>query len=154
MSEFINNSEKRKEIIKSVLRQLHEGKSVDDVKAEFGKLASEATSAEIAAVEQMLIEEGLPVEEVQNLCDVHSALFHGATQAEKIVRAEEAVQASYQAQQEQKQVAEAKEKKSGARLIKKTVHPDRLSGLFAPAGFEQNVMTQMKEMTQEEGHPL
>ena len=43
MSEFINNSEKRKEIIKSVLRQLHEGKSVDDVKAEFGKLASEAT---------------------------------------------------------------------------------------------------------------
>ncbi|HQP07721.1 MAG TPA: DUF438 domain-containing protein [Anaerolineaceae bacterium] len=75
MSEFINNSEKRKEIIKSVLRQLHEGKSVDDVKAEFGKLASEATSAEIAAVEQMLIEEGLPVEEVQNLCDVHVAVF-------------------------------------------------------------------------------
>jgi hypothetical protein len=75
MSEFINNSEKRKEIIKSVLRQLHEGKSVDEVKAEFGKLASEATSAEIAAVEQMLIEEGLPVEEVQNLCDVHVAVF-------------------------------------------------------------------------------
>jgi len=75
MSEFINNSEKRKEIIKSVLRQLHEGKSVDEVKAEFGVLASEATSAEIAAVEQMLIEEGLPVEEVQNLCDVHVAVF-------------------------------------------------------------------------------
>ena len=75
MSEFINNSEKRKEIIKSVLRQLHEGKSVDEVKAEFGVLAGEATSAEIAAVEQMLIEEGLPVEEVQNLCDVHVAVF-------------------------------------------------------------------------------
>lgn len=75
MSEFINNSEKRKEIIKSVLRQLHEGKSVDDLKAEFGRLVSEASSAEIAAVEQMLIEEGLPVEEVQNLCDVHVAVF-------------------------------------------------------------------------------
>ncbi len=75
MSEFINNSEKRKEIIKSVLRQLHEGKSVDEVKAEFGVLAGEASSAEIAAVEQMLIEEGLPVEEIQNLCDVHVAVF-------------------------------------------------------------------------------
>lgn len=75
MSEFINNSEKRKEIIKSVLRQLHEGKSMDDLKAEFGRLVSEASSAEIAAVEQMLIEEGLPVEEVQNLCDVHVAVF-------------------------------------------------------------------------------
>lgn len=75
MSEFINNTEKRKGIIKSVLRQLHEGKSVDEVKAEFGELAKEATSAEIAAVEQILIEEGLPVEEVQKLCDVHVAVF-------------------------------------------------------------------------------
>ncbi len=75
MSEFINNTEKRKEIIKSVLRQLHEGKSVEQVKAEFGVLAGEASSAEIAEVEQLLIEEGLPVEEVQRLCDVHVAVF-------------------------------------------------------------------------------
>jgi uncharacterized protein len=75
MSEFINNSSKRKEILKSVLKQLHEGKSVDEVKAEFSLMAQSASSAEIAEVEQMLIEEGLPVEEVQRLCDVHVAVF-------------------------------------------------------------------------------
>ncbi|MFC2468757.1 MAG: DUF438 domain-containing protein, partial [Negativicutes bacterium] len=32
---------------------------------------------EIAAAEQKLISGGLPVHEVQRLCDVHSALFHG-----------------------------------------------------------------------------
>lgn len=144
----------RKDMLKSYVYRLTQGEDLEEVRKDFVINFSDVSAIEIAQAEQELIRTGTPVSEVQNLCDVHSALFHGATQAEKIARAEEAVQASYQAQQEQKQVAEAKEKKSGARLIKKTVHPDRLSGLFAPAGFEQNVMTQMKEMTQEEGHPL
>lgn len=33
--------------------------------------------------EQELIKEGAPLEHVQKLCDVHSALFHGTTTAEK-----------------------------------------------------------------------
>jgi uncharacterized protein len=75
MSEWINNTTRRKETLKSVLRQLHEGKSVEDVKAEFGALAREASSSEIAEVEQLLMDEGLPAEEIQNLCDVHVAVF-------------------------------------------------------------------------------
>jgi uncharacterized protein len=75
MSEYINNVTRRKEILKSVLQQLHNGKSVDEVKAEFGVLAKEAGSAEIAEIEQMLIEDGIPAEEIQNLCDVHVAVF-------------------------------------------------------------------------------
>jgi uncharacterized protein len=75
MSEWINNVTQRKETLKSILRQLHEGKSVDEVKAEFGELAREASYSEIAEVEQILIDEGLPVEEIQNLCDVHVAVF-------------------------------------------------------------------------------
>jgi uncharacterized protein len=75
MSEYINNITRRKEILKSVLRQLHDGKSIDEVKSEFGDLAREAGSAEIAEIEQMLIEDGTPVEEIQNLCDVHVAVF-------------------------------------------------------------------------------
>jgi uncharacterized protein len=75
MSEYIDNVARRKEILKNVLKQLHEGRSVEEVKAEFSVLAKEAGSAEIAEIEQMLINEGLPVEEIQNLCDVHVALF-------------------------------------------------------------------------------
>jgi uncharacterized protein len=75
MSEWINNVTRRKETLKSVLRQLHEGKTVEQVKAEFGALAREATSSEIAEVEQLLMDEGLPPEEIQALCDVHVAVF-------------------------------------------------------------------------------
>lgn len=83
MSEWINNVTRRKEILKNVLRQLHEGKSVEDVKSEFGELAREADSNEIAEIEQMLIDEGLPVEEVQNLCDVHVAVFREGLEQQK-----------------------------------------------------------------------
>lgn len=75
MSEYINNVTWRKEIIKSVLRQLHEGKSVEEVQAEFGRLAQEVGSSEIAEIEQILMDEGLPAEEIQSLCDVHVAVF-------------------------------------------------------------------------------
>jgi len=75
MSEYINNISKRKETLKNVLRQLHEGRSVDEVKAEFSQLLQEVGSSEIAEVEQMLIADGIPVEEIQNLCDVHVAVF-------------------------------------------------------------------------------
>jgi uncharacterized protein len=75
MSEWINNVTQRKQTLKNIIRQLHEGKSVDEVKAEFGELAREASYSEIAEVEQILIDEGLPVEEIQNLCDVHVAVF-------------------------------------------------------------------------------
>jgi hypothetical protein len=75
MSEFINNVSKRKEIPKDVIRQLHQGKSVEEVQAEFGVLAAQASSAEIAEAEQTMIAEGLPVEEIQRLCDVHVAVF-------------------------------------------------------------------------------
>jgi DUF438 domain-containing protein len=75
MSEYINNSEKRKEIIKNIITQMHHGKSVEDVKIEFSELLKTASSSDIAAVEQQLIQEGLPVEEVQRLCDVHVAAF-------------------------------------------------------------------------------
>ena len=41
-----------------------------------------------------MIQEGTPITEVQKLCDVHSALFHGETREEKIANAEKAVDAS------------------------------------------------------------
>lgn len=43
---------------------------------------------------------GTPIYDVQRLCDVHSALFHGATREEQIANAELAVQASFEEEPE------------------------------------------------------
>lgn len=82
MSEYINNVSRRKEILREVLVQLHQGKPVSEVKALFSTLAGEATADEIAEVEQLLMEEGVPVEEIQRLCDVHVAVFQDGLEAQ------------------------------------------------------------------------
>jgi hypothetical protein len=78
MSEQINNREYRKEVIKEVIRELHDGKTVDEVKQKFEEAFAGVLASEISEAEQSLISEGLPVSEVQRLCDVHSAVFKGS----------------------------------------------------------------------------
>jgi DUF438 domain-containing protein len=72
MSENINNREYRKNVIKEVIKELHEGKSVDEVKQKFQEAFDGVSATEISEAEQALINEGLPVAEVQRLCDVHA----------------------------------------------------------------------------------
>ena len=75
MSELINNVSKRKEQLKQALKKLHEGTPLEELRAEFTDVLQNASAGEIAQIEQSLIQEGLPVEEIQNLCDVHVSLF-------------------------------------------------------------------------------
>jgi len=78
MSEYINNSEARQNAIKDILKQLHEGKSVEEVKSQFEKAFQGVSASEISLAESALIADGLPVDEVQKLCDVHAAVFKGS----------------------------------------------------------------------------
>lgn len=78
MSEEINNRKYRQEVIKDVISQLHAGKSVDEVKGKFDEAFGNVSVNEITQAEQALIAEGLPVEEIQRLCDVHAAVFKGS----------------------------------------------------------------------------
>ncbi len=78
MSEQINNRAYRKEVIKQVISELHKGKSVDEVKQIFSDAFEGVSATEISEAEQALITEGLPVSEVQRLCDVHAAVFKGS----------------------------------------------------------------------------
>jgi len=75
MSEFINNASQRKDKIKNALKRIHDGEAYEDVKQEFADVLSTATAQEISDIEQTLIEEGMPVEDIQYLCDVHVAMF-------------------------------------------------------------------------------
>ncbi|ENQ3077380.1 DUF438 domain-containing protein [Bacillus multifaciens] len=86
MSEIINNREQesinkfeRQAILKEIIKDLHNGKSVEKVKAQFEEAVGNITVAEISKLEQALMEEeGIPVEEVQRLCSVHTAIFKGS----------------------------------------------------------------------------
>lgn len=78
MSELIKNREYRHKVLKEIILELHQGKSVQEVKNKFNEVAKDLDPAELSLVEQSLINEGLPVEEVQRLCDVHAQVFKDA----------------------------------------------------------------------------
>lgn len=77
MSELINNSENRKKILKELILQLHEGNSQELVKKKLVEVLSQIPYGEVVEVEQELISEGLPEEEILQLCDVHGAVLDG-----------------------------------------------------------------------------
>lgn len=77
MSELINNSENRKELLKHMIMQLHNGEAPESVKAQLTNLLKGIPYDEVVEVEQELIKEGLPVEEVLKLCDIHAMVLEG-----------------------------------------------------------------------------
>ena len=80
--------EKRKQLLKSYIERLSAGEDLEVVRKEFVENFENVESSEIAQVEQELIMSGVPVDDVQRLCDVHSALFHGMTVEEQEPEAE------------------------------------------------------------------
>jgi DUF438 domain-containing protein len=77
MSELINNSNKRKELLKHMILQLHSGTAPDLVKNRLVDLLTTIPYDEVVEVEQELISEGLPVEEVLKFCDIHQMVLDG-----------------------------------------------------------------------------
>ena len=84
----------RVEQIKTYLERLSAGEELEKVRTDFVKEFEEVDPAEIMQAEQELLQGGTPLETVQKLCDVHAALFRGATSEEKVANAEKAVAAS------------------------------------------------------------
>jgi len=77
MSEHIDNSKFRKAKLKELILKLHEGDSEEEVRQELLVSLSNIPYGEVVEVEQELISEGLPEEEVLKLCDAHSAVLEG-----------------------------------------------------------------------------
>ncbi|MGN0242226.1 MAG: DUF438 domain-containing protein [Candidatus Weimeria sp.] len=93
------------ERIKSYLRRLGDGDDLESVRADFVREFSDVDASEIMKAEQELMQEGTPLTEVQRLCDIHSALFHGSTREEQIANAEKAVEESIQRKKLQEELA-------------------------------------------------
>ncbi len=78
MSEYINNVEKRKEVLKEVIFKLHQGQSVESLVEAYGDVIQNASAGEISNAEREMIAEGIPVQDIQRLCDLHVAVFQRA----------------------------------------------------------------------------
>lgn len=74
----ISNNQKKKEIMKDIIRKLHQGLTIEEAKERFEKEIGAASSTEIAEMEQALINEGLSPEEIKKFCNVHALLFQSA----------------------------------------------------------------------------
>ena len=79
MSEYQKGSvEYRQERLKEIVQDLHEGSNIKAVRKRFAELIRNVSPEEIAQMEQALIAEGVPVEQVQKVCDVHVQVFEQA----------------------------------------------------------------------------
>jgi DUF438 domain-containing protein len=77
MSELITEARKRRDLLKHMILQLHKGEASEAVRRQLARLLGEVPYGDVVIVEQELINEGLPVEEVLKLCDLHSAALKG-----------------------------------------------------------------------------
>jgi len=81
MSESLGNKKSR---LKELIKALHAGANPDEMKEKFKEVLKDIGPLEIAKVEQELIEEGMPAEEVRRLCDIHLAVFRESLEKPKI----------------------------------------------------------------------
>ncbi|MBM4159320.1 MAG: DUF438 domain-containing protein [Ignavibacteria bacterium] len=72
MSELIDNSRKRINRLKELLLKLHQGQPLEEVKAELTEILGSVPYGDVITAEQELINEGMPVSEIQKYCDLHS----------------------------------------------------------------------------------
>jgi len=82
MSEYLKKNSPKKEVVKEIILNLHKGLSVEEAKKKLEKEVGTITSSEIAEIEQSLINEGMPVEEIKKFCNVHALLFDSSLSKE------------------------------------------------------------------------
>ncbi len=83
MSELIQNNENKQEELKNIVKDLSEGSDIKSVQKQFKKIIENVSPEEIAAMEQSMIDGGVPFEHVQSLCDVHVKVFEDTLSKQK-----------------------------------------------------------------------
>jgi len=72
MSEVIDNKANRIRVLKDIIKHLHAGNPPEQVQRQMREIVRQTDYFEIMAMEQELMAEGMPVEEVRAMCDLHS----------------------------------------------------------------------------------
>ena len=64
-------SNEKIEVIKGILRDLHKGVPIEELKRKLREALEEISPLEIPLIEQELVKEGMPISEILGLCDLH-----------------------------------------------------------------------------------
>lgn len=102
----MTKKEQRIKKLTEYLQRLGAGEELEEVRKDFIKEFSDVQASEIMEAEQELMKQGTPLEEVQQLCDVHAALFHGVTPEEEMKKRQSFEQKEYGNKSEQAQELE------------------------------------------------
>ncbi|MBF1764011.1 MAG: DUF438 domain-containing protein [Veillonella sp.] len=103
VQDTVQDSE-RVEQLKSFLKRLGTGEELGAVREDFVSQFAHVEASEIMKAEQGLMREGTPLAEVQQLCDLHSALFHGSTIHEQMDAEHAKVETVLEAQEKSQSV--------------------------------------------------
>ncbi|UCH15443.1 MAG: DUF438 domain-containing protein, partial [Bacteroidales bacterium] len=77
MDKTEGSPEERKRLLKHIILQLHKGEAPQEVRKQLVKLLKQIPYNDVVEVEQQLIGEGLPEEEVLKFCDIHTQVLEG-----------------------------------------------------------------------------
>jgi len=78
MSELIEHARRRKDLLKHMILQIHQGAAPDQVRTRIVRLMGQVPYSDVVEVEQELVNEGVPTEEILRLCDLHGEALKGA----------------------------------------------------------------------------
>ena len=73
----------KKKMLKEMIKELHSGAAPQHVKEKFKQALAGITSLEISKIEQELVQEGMPREEIHRLCEVHMLVFQDQLESQK-----------------------------------------------------------------------
>ncbi|UJG41374.1 MAG: DUF438 domain-containing protein [Candidatus Heimdallarchaeum aukensis] len=76
MSPFeIKIDEEKKKLVKELIKKLHQGENIQEVRKQFKEVLRDMNALEITQVEQELIKEGMDPREIFSMCDIHLEVF-------------------------------------------------------------------------------
>jgi len=80
--------ERRQAILKDLILRLHAGEDSAKIKQEFQEHFDNVSALEISVMERGLLTQGIEVEDIQRLCNIHASLFAGAVAYDRPVSEE------------------------------------------------------------------
>jgi uncharacterized protein len=77
VSELIDNHDRRKRLLKHLMEQLHQGEAPEAVRRQLARVMGEVPYDTVVEVEQELLAEGLPADQILKFCDIHTEVLKG-----------------------------------------------------------------------------
>ena len=77
MSELVDTTRRKKDLLKHLMLQIHQGEAPEAVRTQLMRIMGEVPYERVVEVEQELIEEGLPATEILQFCDIHTEVLKG-----------------------------------------------------------------------------